>query len=326
MENFILSLTFYTTLTAFYLSFKLLFGTITARIIVSSLIASFISIITYKGINFLNSEPYDSYIKFSVFITLLFVCFILVKISLLDNLYLIKNYFNIFVVKDKLFLNSIFIFSYFIFYIFLTKGVIDLPTFFLTILLTINIIASIYIFKILIPLIFFFTIFIFHKFYILNYIYISLFLLNISLILITSLKLKYFKKTLTMKVDKLTYDFFNKDHTLFISKFKLYFDKNIKENISLHYEDKLKSIHYFINLNIKMEKILNKNKSNFFFYNSIETVQDINIKFNDLSFYCSSNDKEINLENLTSIKVTEDIADLEEFISQQFKMNQIIKY
>ena len=326
MDIYILTLSLFIFATSFYISIRV-FSAINSKSITLSLLMSlFFSVSTYTGIHFLNSEPYNSTIKFSVLITMCFSIFLLLKISILDNVFFIKNYS---IIKKNTFntlFNLIFISSSFFFYAVLFIENMNFLMFILILLFSVGLIVltvSPFIFILIIV----FNIF-YMKSYLLFSIVISLLILMMAFKFIISLKLKYFHKILKIKTNNINYNFSNKETNIFVSKFEMKSDQDISEDLILHYKNEEDSINYFIKFNIEshLNRIINENKKNIFLLNSTLIGTEIKICFSDLSFYCSDNDLKTKLENLTEINVPKEMLNLEDFVKQQFRLKQILKY
>lgn len=326
MDIYILTLSLFIFATSFYISIRMFSEINSKSIILSCLMSLFFSVSTYTGIHFLNSEPYNSTIKFSALITMCFSIFLLFKISMLDNFHFIQNYH---IIKNNTFnalFNFIFISSSFFFYAILFLENMNLLMFILILLFSVVLIiltVSPFIFIIIIVLNIFYM-----KSNLVFSILISLFILMMAFNFIISLKLKYFHKILKIKTNNINYNFSNKETNLFVSKFEIKSDQDISKNLILHYKNEEASINYFIKFDIEshLNRIINGNKKNIFLLNSTLIGTEINICFSDLSFYCSDDDLKTKLENLTQINVPEEMLNLEDFVKQQFRLKQILKY
>ncbi len=320
MEIFILILSFFIFSSAFFISIKLKKEMNTKSIIYSS----FLALLTYLGINFLNSEPYDSIIRTAVITILISSSFSLLRILLIDNFSFLKNN-NL---KIDFYFNLVFVLSLLLAYLlyFVPDKDNNLNIFYLS--LIILMIA----FLLTKAFILFIILLIYNIYDSENYsaliIMASYFIVIFILKMTISLNLRFLNKLFENKIKEINYNF-SKEYTYnFFSKFKINSFKEITDNIVFTYQDEVESIKYFIKFNIKekFNAILKENDDKVFLLNSNLLGSDININFSDLQIYCTDDMSKSTLDNLTQIDVDEDTNNIEEFVKQKFKINQIFNY
>lgn len=322
MEIYILILSFFIFSSSFFISIKLEKEINAGSITFSFFTALFISFFTYLGIRFLNSEPYDSIIKISVITILISTFFVLLRISLINNVTFLKNnnlkidfYFNLFFTLSLILAASVSNFPakevniFYLSLIILMLSFILTKAFILTIIIIIyNIYDSGKYSALFIIAAYFIVIFIFK--------------------MITSLKLTFLNKLFKNKVNDINYNFLKEDTYNFFSKFKITSLKEFPDYLIFNYKDELESINFFIKFNIKekFNSILKENNYKVFLLNTNLLGSNINISFSDLQFYCSYDMSVSTLDNLSPLEVNEDTDNIEEFLKQKFKINYIFNY
>lgn len=324
MELFILILSFFIFSSAFFISIKLKKEMNTKSIIFSFIFSSFLALLTYLGITFLNSEPYDSIIRTAVITILISSSFSLLRILLIDNFSFLKNN-NL---KIDFYFNLVFVLSLLLAYLlyFVPDKDNNLNIFYLS--LIILMIA----FLLTKAFILFIILLIYNIYDSGNYsaliIMASYFIVIFILKMTISLNLRFLNKLFENKIKEINYNFSKEDTYNFFSKFKINSFKEITDNIVFTYQDEVESIKYFIKFNIKekFNSILKENDDKVFLLNSNLLGADININFSDLQIYCTDDMSKSTLDNLTQIDVDEETNNIEEFVKQKFKINQIFNY
>lgn len=345
MSLYIISLSLFIFLSFLYVSFKVFFEKKDSNIKNSLNILKFISIsglftlFVYYIITFINSGSsifLFNEIKEYFFIFLIAALYITIILSKFNESLVIDRYNNN--------IDDYFGLAYYLFII-LSSTFISieeeslLSKFFLAIGITIVILliyeytmssyksAYIYINLIAMTLIVIFLFindYININFYFLIPMFFLIIFLRIYTYFIFNVKTKYFEKIIRNKINSLKYKTKIEKNCLFLNKFKLEEEINLKNVVLSFYNDK-DDIKYFITINVKnlIFDTLKNNKLNIFLLNKLNGEFEISLKKIKFSYYKRNENK---LEKIEQLNLLNESHDLEKTIKELVCINEISKY
>lgn len=162
------------------------------------------------------------------------------------------------------------------------------------------------------------------NFYFLIPMFFLIIFLRIYTYFIFNVKTKYFEKIIRNKINSLKYKTKREKNCLFLNKFKLEEEINLKNVVLSFYNDK-DDIKYFITINVKnlIFETLKNNKLNIFLLNKLNGEFEISLKKIKFSYYKRNENK---LEKIEQLKLLNESHDLEKTIKELVCINEISKY